>query len=125
MFRAYQAKNQWNLKHIVANLLKLMVPEPLVAVDAETWVEVVLMRQGRRTLVHLVNLHGDRPTDGNYRCTEQVTPVRDLTVRLRRSSIPSRVTLEPGGEAAEWGYGDGVVAVKVPEVHIHRVVAFE
>ena len=125
VFRAFQAKNQWNLKPIVANLLKLMVPDPMVSVDAETWLEVVLMRQGRRTLVHLVNQHGDRPTDGNYRCTEQIVPVRDVTVRLRRSSIPSRVTLEPGGEVVEWGYGDGVVAVKVPEVHIHRVVVVE
>jgi hypothetical protein len=123
--RAFQAKNQWNLKHILANLLKIVAPEPMVEVEAAPWVQVVLARQGGRLLVHLVNPHGDRPTDGNNRCAEFVQPVHDVKVRVRRDAKPARVTLEPGGESAAWTYAGGVVTVEVPAVEIHRVVAIE
>lgn len=124
VFHAYQIKNQWNLKHIVANLLKLLMPEPLVEVTAPAWVEVVLMRQGvGRTLVHLVNHHGNRPVDRNNVCVEQVLPVRDVRVRLRLPARPQRVTLEPGGQRIVWSYADGVLDVHVPEVTIHTAIA--
>ena len=104
-----------------------------VAVDAPAWIEIVLRRQPRqcapggreRLLVHLVNPHGDRPTDNNYRCTEQILPVRDVQVRMRLPLRPARVTLEPDGATPVWNYGDGVLHVLVPEVMIHRVIAVE
>jgi hypothetical protein len=131
VFRAYQVKNQWTLKHIVANLLRLTIPDPLVTVDAPAWLQVALMRQPaehatgqrERLLVHLVNQHGDRPVDGNNYCLEQVMPVRDITVRVRAPSRPDGVTLEPGGTLPKWNYVNGVVTVHVPEVGIHCVVA--
>jgi hypothetical protein len=133
IFRAYQAKNQWNLKPILANLLSLTLPEPLVKVDTPAWVEVTLMRQPAahspsgcaRLLVHLVNHHGDRPLDGNYRCSEQVLPVSGVQVHVRQAQRPARVSLEPAGTVPAWSYGDGVLTVQVPEVAIHQVVAIE
>ncbi len=131
VFRAYQAKNQWNVKHVVANLLKLVLPEPPVSVDAPAWLEVIPMRQpaehapeGRaRLLVHLLNEHGDRPLDDNYRCTEQILPVRDIRVYVRWPERPVSVRLEPEGVEPVWHYADGVITVQVPEVFIHCAVA--
>ncbi|MCE5258473.1 MAG: beta-galactosidase trimerization domain-containing protein, partial [Chloroflexi bacterium] len=133
IFRAYQVKNQWTLKPLIANLLRMMAPEPLVDVSAPAWVEVTLMRQraecspsGReRTLVHLVNQHGDHAVDGNSRCTEQILPVRNIQVQLRVNARPSRVTLEPDSSPASWSYAESIITVAVPEVFIHRVVAVE
>jgi hypothetical protein len=131
VFHAYQVKNQWNLKYVVANLLQMLIEDPLVQVDAPAWLEVVLMKQAaaiagtgkERTLIHLVNHHGDRPVDGNNVCVEQVLPVRDVTVHLEYATRPTRVTLEPGGRAADWRYVDGVVEVRIPEVYIHTAIA--
>ena len=123
VFRAYQVKNQWNLKHIVTNLLQLMAPEPLVSVEAQPWLEVTLMRQPSRMLVHLVNQQGGRAVDGNNYCLEQVTPVRNVTARIRLAQRPARITLEPDGSAPQWSYSNGVVTVLVPEVAIHRAIA--
>jgi hypothetical protein len=130
VFYGYQVKNQWNLKHIVANLFHMLIEEPLVQVDAPAWLEVVLMAQPatageemQRTLVHLVNHHGNRPVDGNNVCVEQVLPVRGITVQLRHATRPRRVTLEPGGHAPEWRYVDGMVEVRVPQVAIHTAIA--
>ena len=103
----------------------------MIEVDAPAWLEVVLMRQAAalagteqdRTLIHLVNHHGNRPVDRNNVCVEQVLPVRDVTVRLRRATRPVQVTLEPGGQSANWKYADGIVKVSIPEVHIHTTIA--
>ena len=122
VFRAYQVKNQWNLRHIVVNLLALMLPDPPVTVEARPWLEVTLMRQPTRLLVHLVNQQGGRPVDGNNYCLEQVTPVRDVTVRVRLPQRPSRITLEPDGAMPLWSYNNGIATVQVPEVEIHRAV---
>ncbi len=131
VFYGYQVKNQWNLKHVVANLLHMLIDEPLVRVDAPAWLEIVLMKQAsapagagvERTLVHLVNHHGNRPVDGNNLCVEEVLPVRDITVRLARATRPAQVTLEPGGQVPDWAYSRGVVEVHIPEVCIHTAIA--
>jgi hypothetical protein len=129
VFHGYQVKNQWNLKHIVANLLGVLIEEPLVRVEAPAWLEVVVMKQGaeaagrERMVVHLVNHHGNRPVDGNNLCVEQVLPVRDVTVRLARPTPPAKVTLEPQGLVPAWTYDSGVVEVRVPEVYIHTAIA--
>jgi hypothetical protein len=128
VFRGYQAKNQWNLKHIVANLLGLLVPQPRVRVEAPAWVEVVLREQPlaagtTRLLVHLVNHHGNRPVDKNNVCVEQVLPLRGLVVRLRYPAWPSAVTLEPGGAACRWTWSRGVLTVRLPTLHIHTAIA--
>ena len=120
---AYQVKNQWNCKHLVANLLDLMMPEPPVRVEAPAWLEVVLRRQPGRLLVHLLNQHGDHAVDTNFRVVEEVLPVRDVRVQVRMAVRPAAVTLEPGGVAPEWSYADGVVTVHVPEVQLHQIVA--
>jgi len=128
VFHAYQVKNQWNFKHVVANLLNMLMADPLVQVTAPAWVEVALMRQpmagaGERILVHLVNHHGNRPVDGNNVCVEQVLPVRDIQVQVRLAAAPQKVTLEPGGHVAPWAYDQHGLKVWVPEVEIHRAVA--
>jgi hypothetical protein len=128
VFRGYQAKNQWNLKHIVANLLRLLVQKPMVTVEAPAWVEVVPAEQAladgsKRLLVHLVNHHGNRPVDKNFVCVEQVLPVRGITVRLRSERKPLAVTLEPGAGTCRWSWRRGVLTVRVREVAIHTAVA--
>jgi hypothetical protein len=129
VFHGFQVKNEWNLKHIVANLLGTLIEKPLVGVDAPAWLEVVLMRQPAgtagvaRTLIHLVNHHGNRPVDGNNVCVEQVLPLRDVRVRLAHAGRPAQVTLQPEGQVPYWTYEGGILEVRVPEVYIHTAVA--
>lgn len=129
VFRGLQTHGQWCVKPIVANLLKAAMGAPLVRVEAPAWLEITLMRQGRRTIVHLVNHHGNRAlldrhagTDANNLYPEQILPVPHVTVHLARAARPAKVTLEPGAQEAHWTYADGFVRVVVPEVHIHRAV---
>ncbi len=128
LFRAYQAKNNWNLKHVVANLLRALAPDLPVEVEAPAWLEVVLTRQPAtaqrppRRLVHLVNHHGNRPVDGNNVCVESVLPVRDVTVRLRVDSQPNAVRLQPDGVEPVWSLEDGTLVVEIPQVDVHAIL---
>ena len=128
LFRAYQAKNNWNLKHVVANLVRALAPDLPVEVEATAWLEVVLTRQpasgdrAARRLVHLVNHHGNRPVDGNNVCVESVLPVRDVTVRLRVDFEPGQVLQQPDGIEPSWSVEDGVLVVEVPQVDVHTIL---
>jgi len=124
VFRGFQTHGQWCLKPIIANLLNESIPQP-VRLESPAWLEVVLMRQDQRTLVHLVNPHSNRPVDGNNVCAEQILPVRDAVVRLARASAPVRVRLEPGGAEPRWSYTNGALTVRVPEVVIHTAIVVE
>jgi len=126
LFRAYHVKNVWPLKHIAEGLVRRLAPGLPVRLTAPAWLEVALAEQdtpgGTRTIVHLVNYHGNGPVDRNNLCIEQTLPVRDVTLELRRAEPPAAVTLEPGGSPADWEHGDGVLTVRIPEVRIHLAV---
>ena len=125
VFRGFQTEGQWCLKPIVANLLNASIGPPLVRLESPAWLEVALMRQGQRTLVHLVNPHSNRPVDGNYVCAEQILPVHDIVVHLARASRPARVRLEPEGAEPGWSYANGVLQVRVPRIKIHTAIVVE
>lgn len=122
IFRGYQVKNQWNLKHIVANLLSLTIQKKLVEVESHPWAEVVLCHRDNETIVHFINHHGDRPVDGNNLCIEEIPPIRDIKVKLRINFLPQKVTLEPGGIKLDVSYSNGILAINVPEIYIHSAI---
>jgi hypothetical protein len=129
IFQAYQAKNVWPLKHVLANLVRRLAPAFPVHLAAPAWLEVAMADQktpaGRRTIVHLVNHHGNRPIDGNNVCIEQSLPVRDVILTVRRSIRPEKVALEPQGARPEWWFDGQQVIVRIPEVTIHTAVVIE
>ncbi|MCC6859959.1 MAG: beta-galactosidase trimerization domain-containing protein [Bryobacterales bacterium] len=122
VFRGYQTHNQWCLKPLIANLLNGAIPHPLVRLHSPAWLEVSLMRQGSRTIAHLVNHHGNRPSDRNNLCVEQVLPVHGVTLELASERRPAGVRLEPGGLAPQWEYAGGFARITIPRVHIHSAV---
>ena len=128
VFHAYQVKNQWNLKHLVANLLSVTLGDAMIRVRSAAWLEVSLAEQTmpggkRRTLIHLVNWHGNRPADLGALCIEETHAVSDVEVRYPCAVRPAEVLLEPGGLRPRWSYGDGAVTVSVPRVEAHVAIA--
>jgi len=127
LFRAYQAKNQWNIKHLVANVIKMLLPEAPVEIDAPVWIEATVRRQldEKRLLVHLVNPHATRSIDGTSVISEQIPPVHDITVRVRCEEAVQGVTLEPCGSALEFEQKDGTVTIAVPRLDVHQIVVIQ
>jgi hypothetical protein len=94
----------------------------MVRLESPAWLEVVLMRQGERVLVHLVNFHGSRPFDRSNVCVEQVLPVRNVILNLTLAARPAWVRLEPSGDEPQWSYADNILRVTIPEIHTHCAV---
>ncbi len=129
IFHAYHAKNVWPLKRVVSSLIRKLSPDFPIRLESPAWLEVALSKQatasGSRTIVHLVNHHGNRPADGNDLCIEETLPVRDVVLTIRMEKKPEKVTLEPGGATPEWRHESGQVKIEIPEVEIHTAVVFE
>ncbi|MBI3946790.1 MAG: beta-galactosidase trimerization domain-containing protein [Armatimonadetes bacterium] len=95
--------------------------------------------QEGRWIVHLVNFQSipgrchfdplqgpDGRPDVAVPLTEHVIPVHDLVLKARTGGRALKgVTLQPSGEALQVEERDGVVAIRVPKVHIHEVVVLE
>jgi hypothetical protein len=129
IFRAYHVKNVWPLKNILANLVRRLAPNFPVHLAAPAWLEVALADQktsaGTRTIVHLVNHHGNRPVDNNAVCIESTLPVHDVVLTVGQAVRPTRVTLEPGSVQPHWHFDGRQVIVQIPRVDIHTAVVIE
>jgi hypothetical protein len=86
--------------------------------------EVTVMRQGRRTVVHLLQFVEDRRTD-SLDLVEDIIPLYDVPLSLRTAGKPKRAYLAPSGLEIELTFARGRTSVLVPEVAGHQMVVFE
>jgi len=131
IFKAYWRMNMPWLRNISLNLIKKAEPEGVLETDAPPSVEVSLMKQENRTVVHLINYHAEKrggkvePLMEIYsEIVENISPISNITVRLK-SAEPREVYLAPEKEKVDWEMENGWIRVVVPEVRIHRMIVFE
>lgn len=123
VFKAYGKHASVAYRSLVGNCIKLLV-EPLVTVTAPSTMEVTVMRQNRRTVVHLLQFVGDRRTDA-LDLVEDIIPLYDVPLSLRAEAAPRRAYLAPSGEALSVTFARGRAGVTVPVVEGHQMVVFE
>lgn len=118
-----------DLGRVLANAVRWALAEPLsVDVDAPDFVEVTLMAQAGRRLVHLVNFPVGKPVNTGWRhIGRNLVPVSDIAVKLtlREGERVREVRLATSGEALSLHYKDGVAEVRVPRLGDHEIVVFE
>ena len=100
-------------------------PQPFFRTDAPSWVDVSLRRKDSALLVHFVNQNPGRDiarlgTDDTW--VDEIPVVGPYRCDIRLPEAPQAVTLEPGGESAEWQYANGVLTVTLPKLWIHACV---
>jgi len=130
VFSSYLLKNQWVIKHVIKNILNLILPEKLVEVNAPAGVEVVLAEQEGRRLIHLVNHYGERPLSpwpfgDNNALTENIIPIHNIVVRVKCNEKPTRIKLEPEGEELKWKKEGDMISILVPKLEIHSCIIIE
>ena len=124
IFAAFAKHGNYPYRLLVQNILNLLLPEPLLRVEAPTGVEATVMRQGRRTIVHLLNYAPERRAK-DIDIVEDIVPLANVPVSLRVDRQPRFVSLAPTGEGLIFtGRGDRVDVV-VPELRGHAMVVFE
>ena len=130
LFRAYRLHGNEIYKQVIAALIELLLPNPVLRVAAPSTAEVTLMRQAAsatggedRLVAHLLHYVPQRRAN-DLDIVEDVLPIFDVDVAVRAGSPPARAYLAPEGVdlPVDW---DGTYAkVRVPKVEGHQMVAF-
>jgi hypothetical protein len=122
IFYAYAHRSQWNLKNLFGNILTMIDPEKLIAVEAPGMVEVVLNRMGPAIQIHLVNHYREKALEGAITLVEEMVPVCNIGISLKKEKEPVSITLQPEGTELQWSYRDGYVNFRVPKLEIYSIV---
>ncbi len=98
---------------------------PMVEIEAPSHgVEVSVRRKGERLLVHLTNMTVMQ-AGPEFPVVDYVPPIGPLNVTVRLPARPSKVTWEPGANAVESTWQDGVLRASIPRLEIHGVIAID
>ena len=112
-------------RQLVGNVIDLLLPEPLLCLDAPTSTETSVMLQGKRTIVHMLQYCPERRGSTGIDLVEDIVPLYDVAVSLKLDKAPTRVYVAPEEENLEFRYEDGRCLVFVPEVAGHAMIVFE
>ena len=113
------------LRRLIGNMLKMLPVEPLVkAQDASPRLEIVLRQRDQKLLVNLINRGPAIALPPKRILIEEIEPLRDIRLTIRRPTKPKAVSMVPEGKI-EWSYADGQVTVRVDELAIHGVIVVE
>ncbi|MBO0949577.1 alpha-amylase family protein [Fibrella forsythiae] len=97
--------------------------EPVVAVTGPGVVDVTVWRQAKSMTVHLVNLTNPMMMKGPFR--ELIPVAAQVTVRVPAGAHVRGVTLLMSGQKPAFDVKNGLVAVNVPSILDHEIVALD
>jgi hypothetical protein len=125
LFRNYFQGHYPLLRRFIGDLVSRLGVAWDVTVAGPAWLELVLRRRGGQTLINLINRGSGETLSGSRVIVEELPPVRDVVVRLRRGQAPASVRAVPEDPPVEWSFADGTVVIRLPEVAIHMVLVVE
>ena len=123
VFKAYGTHANLPYRMLVGGCIGLLLSRQMVEVDGPSTMEVTVMKQGRRTVVHMLQFVAERRT--NLDIVEDVVPLYDVPVSLALKRKPGKVYLAPSGREVEFDFADGCANLVVPEIEGHQMVVFE
>ena len=124
VFSAFAAHGNYPYRLLVQRLLDRLLPEPLVRVAAPTSTEATVMRQGKRTIVHLLQYCPERRTE-KLDIVEDIVPLFGVPLSLKLAHKPRRVYLAPDETDVPFEHLAGRVNLRVPEIRGHTMIVFE
>jgi hypothetical protein len=124
LFRAYRDHDYWVYRDIALAAVARLVPDPLVRFDGPPWVEVSVLRQGTRLVVHLVAYH-PRRTAQSVPHVDRSGLTSGLRLSVRAGGRPTRVTLAPDGTTVPFEFREGYVSVELAAIGTHAVLVVE
>jgi hypothetical protein len=115
-----------DLRALIGRLLDgLAIPWLARAENASPRLELVLRRNAGRLFVNLINRGPAIVLPPKRILIEELPPLVDIVLSIRRDSPPGRVSVAPTPQPLEHSWADGVLRVRVPRVDIHEVLIIE
>ncbi|MDQ2730657.1 MAG: alpha-L-fucosidase [Armatimonadota bacterium] len=124
IFSAFATHGNYPYRLLVKKVVDRLLPEPLLRVGAPTGTEATVMRQGERTIVHLLHYSPERRAN-NLDLVEDIVPLHNVPLSLNLDHEPKSVYMAPDRRAVPFTYANGRAEVQVPEVRGHAMVVFE
>jgi hypothetical protein len=126
IFAQYRVLGDPQMLRWLREIVDGLQPDPPLATDAPSWVDVSLRCKRDRLLVHFVNGNPGRDvarlnTDDVW--VDEIPAVGPITCEMRLHEAPEAVTWEPGGGALEHNWTEGVLTVVIPRLEIHGCVS--
>jgi hypothetical protein len=151
IFRAYYEHNVPFYRRLICNILNLLFEDKLIEVKAGPSVEVSLMEQDNRWILHLINYHAERratlplPTNvddwgqpspmpnprlpyyrlPSHEVIEEIPPRFNIPIRIHLPQKPKKVYLAPSREEINVKYEGEFAELTIPRLDIHQMVVFE
>jgi hypothetical protein len=124
IFGAFAAHASVPYRLLVRNVIERLMPEPILRVAGPTSLETSVMKQGKRTIVHLLYYAAERRTE-KLDLIEDVVPIFDIPLSLKLAKGPKRVYMAPEEASVPFEYLAGRVNLRVPEINGHAMIVFE
>ena len=123
---AYYVDAQIPMRQLVANILGLLLPDPMVlAPGLPSFGRATVTEQPGRRMLHLLAYVPERRGD-RVDMIEEPIELRDVAVALREDGrSPRRVYLAPDETELPFEARDGYIHTTVPEMAGHAMVVFE
>ena len=121
LFRNYFFGHSPLLRQFIDRLVRRMRIPWLATLDAPPRLEMILRRKEGQLLVNLIN-RGAGELVPHRPIIEELPPVRDAVLHIRRDAPPREVSALPETPPLRWSHADGVTTIHV-QVHIHTVIS--
>jgi len=122
--RGYLATRSPQMRLFLNDLVHRLLPAPLVEVTRGSAIDISVNRVKGKLGIHLVNTAGPH-WDTSAPLWDSISPAGPIDLAIRSPSQPSKLTLEPGGEALKFDYRPGVIHCTVPKVEIYSILVVE
>ncbi len=109
-------------RQFMKGLVRSLFPQPMVEVDGSADVDVTVNRLGRKLAINLVNTTSPQMWPSVF---DALPPIGPLTVTIRQSEKPAKITLQPAGQTLDFTYHSGEVHLTIPQLEIHEVIVVE
>ena len=123
LFTAYAAHGNLVYRHLIGQCLEQLLPDPLLRVQAPSFVEATVTRQPGRQIVHLLGYAPVRRTP-TLDIVEEASLAKNVAVSLRLGQAPAAVTVQPAGTPLPCRYQHGRAEVILPELDGHALLVF-
>lgn len=127
IFSAFATHGNFPYRLLVRNILERkggLLPDPILRVDAPTSTETSVMKQGKRTIVHLLQYAPERRTE-KLDLIEDIVPLFDVPLSLKLDRAPRAVYSAPDQTSIPFEYLAGRANLRVPEIRGHAMIVFE
>jgi hypothetical protein len=125
VFGSYANHANLACRGLVSALLNKILPDSLLRVVAPSSTEATVTRQGKRTIVHLLQYCPER-RGKDLDLIEDIVPLYNVELSVKFHKKPSEVyRLDPAPEPIDFDYHDGRVNLVVPKILGHEMVVLE